>query len=158
MRSDTNISADASEAVQRAIKLASEAHSTDRWGEHPYLTHLALAATIARSYSNDAQVECAAWLHDVLEDHPDFRNRLEAEFPELIPSLEIDSRQADETYDEFIDRVIASNDHIAITVKLADMTSNLTNNPPEPLRERYERNIGRLRQVHAAQLCTGTKA
>ncbi|MCD7100716.1 hypothetical protein [Pseudoclavibacter sp. 13-3] len=82
----------------------------------------------------------------MLEDHPEFRGRLEAEFPELIPSLEIDSRRPDETYDEFIDRVIASNDHVAITVKLADMTSNLTNNPPERLRERYERNIGGLRE------------
>lgn len=111
--------------------------------------HLALAATIARTLSDDPRVEAAAWLHDVLEDHPEYADRLEAEFGDLVASLRIDSRRDGETYDEFIDRVIASGDRIAITVKLADMTSNLGNTPPERLRARYERNIARLREVVA---------
>ncbi|GAA3941676.1 HD domain-containing protein [Pseudoclavibacter caeni] len=135
--------------TQRAIRLAGTAHSTNRWGEYPYLVHLALAATIARTLSDDPRVEAAAWLHDVLEDHPEYVDRLEAEFGDLVASLRIDSRRDGETYDEFIDRVIASGDRIAITVKLADMTSNLGNTPPERLRARYERNIARLREVVA---------
>ncbi|KAB1656984.1 hypothetical protein [Pseudoclavibacter sp. CFCC 11306] len=108
------------------------------------MVHLALTATIVRELCGDPHVEQAAWLHGLIEDHSEFHERLESEFPHLVESLAIDSRREDETYHEFIDRILASENRIAITVKPADMSSNLSNNPPQYLRNRYERNIGRL--------------
>lgn len=130
--------------VKKAILLAAEAHAGDKWGEYPYMAHLALAADNARQMSSDVDVECAAWLHDILEDHPEYAERVEEEFPELVKSLQLDCRDRKVSYNDYISRIIASGDKIAIVVKLADMQSNLFNNPKESLRKRYESQIDRL--------------
>lgn len=73
------------------------------------------------------------------------------QFPTLVDSVRVVSHRSGETYDEFITRIIHSGDPIALLVKLADMSVNLGSNPTEPgVRERYERNIGRLHDAVAA--------
>lgn len=135
--------------IKRAIILGCMVHKDDKWGDYPYSVHLSLVAQETRRLSsNNAELEAAAWLHDVIEDHPTFASTVKSAFPEIYESIVTVSRSKDETYDEFIERVINSGDELAVTLKLADMTVNLENNPAGSLRERYERNIGKLqRQV-----------
>ena len=138
---------DSKDMVEKAILLASEAHAKDNWGEFPYMTHLALTAYEARKLSNLPLVEAAAWLHDVIEDHPEYEERVRSDFPDLIDVLLMDSRKNEETYSAYIDRLIRSNSTIALSVKYADMKVNLSNNPPARLIERYSIHIGRLRDA-----------
>lgn len=139
---DTNESS----IVRRAIILANKAHEGDLWGEHPYATHLALTALEIRAIEPQApNAEAAAWLHDVIEDHPEYESRVRKDFPEIYEALIIVSRKDNETYDQFIQRVLDSENELAIKLKLADMTVNLSNNPAKSsLRKRYEKNIVKL--------------
>lgn len=139
--------------VNRAILLAAEAHKDDKWGDNPYFVHLALAADNAVQIlqemgfsSSYEQEDCvaAAWLHDVIEDHPDFADRVREEFPQIFESLQFVARDRNDTYAEFIQKIIDSGDEVALIVKIADMRSNMNNNPPANLRQRYEKNIVKL--------------
>ena len=142
-----------SSSVQKAILLASEAHADDKWGNSPYMTHLALAADnvvqimtdagFSTSYEYEDMVQ-AAWLHDVIEDHPEFENRVRDDFPQIYESLLLVARDRNDTYAEFIQKIIDSGDEVALVVKIADMRSNMNNNPPANLRKRYESNIEKL--------------
>lgn len=134
-----------------AINIAIDAHIEDTWGDKPYMTHLALTAYKATQILAEVGIDdvddfvSAAWLHDVIEDHPEYEDQIREEFPELIDSLLLVSRDKKGTYAEFIKKIIDSGDKIAIVVKLADMTTNLSNNPPANLRKRYEKNIDKLK-------------
>lgn len=133
-------------SLVKAVALASEAHKDDMWGEVPYMDHLYLTFIEAVNIldEDDIDVYCAAILHDVIEDHPEYAERVREEFPNIYESLVIDSRQEGEAYDEFIQRVIDSGDRVATIVKLCDMIVNLGNNPPARLVSRYQRNINYL--------------
>lgn len=130
--------------IEEAIMLAGEAHHGDAWSGLPYMVHLALTAEEVRRVLPTESAIATAWLHDVLEDHPVYRERLERDFPQLYHSIAILSRRDDEEYDQFIDRVVNSGDPVAIAVKLSDMRVNLAGDPPTRLWQRYTRNIGKL--------------
>jgi hypothetical protein len=131
--------------LQAAIKLAGEAHANDKWGDYPYMVHLALVASELRELEPDnIKVQCAGWLHDVIEDHPEYSERIALEFPDLYESLLIDSRKPDESYDDYLASVIASHDEIAIKVKWADMKVNMGNQDPNKIWGRYRRNFPKL--------------
>ena len=138
---------------KRALEIAIDAHIEDSWGNQPYLTHLALTAYNTTLILAEAEIEDtddfvnAAWLHDVIEDHPEYEDQIREEFPELINSLLLVTRGKKGTYADFIDKIVGSGDKIAVVVKLADMTTNLSNNPPSNLRKRYEKNIEKLREA-----------
>jgi hypothetical protein len=57
--------------IARALALASRLHSADRRQREPYVNHLLrVAIRIASHYGvRDAEVVCAALLHDAVEDH-----------------------------------------------------------------------------------------
>lgn len=134
--------------LQAAIKLAGEAHLNDQWGDYPYMVHLALVASELRELEpGNIQLECAGWLHDVIEDHPEYRERIAEEFPELLKSLLIDSRKEGETYDEYLTALIDSHDPMAIKVKWADMKVNMGNQDPENIWGRYRRNFPKLEKA-----------
>ena len=139
--------------LKSALEIAMDAHIEDSWGDHPYLTHLALTTYNTTRILAEAEIEDtddfvnAAWLHDVIEDHPEYEDQIREEFPELINSLLLVSRDKKDTYAEFIDKIVGSGDKIAVVVKLADMTTNLSNNPPANLRKRYEKNIEQLKDA-----------
>lgn len=147
------MSGSSSNLVQRAILLASEAHKDDKWGNYPYMTHLALAAdnvaAMNASYSYYAvdDVIAAAWLHDVIEDHPEFEDRVREEFSTIYESLLLVARDRNDSYSEFIQKIIDSCDEVALMVKIADMRSNMNNNPPDRLLQRYQKNITKLEQA-----------
>jgi hypothetical protein len=58
--------------MERALDLASRLHAADRRDREPYVNHLLRVAIRTMSYYGvrDADVICAALLHDAVEDHP----------------------------------------------------------------------------------------
>ncbi len=58
--------------LERALELAARVHAGDRRQREPYLNHLLRVAIriIAYYHVRDADVVCAALLHDAVEDHP----------------------------------------------------------------------------------------
>jgi (p)ppGpp synthase/HD superfamily hydrolase len=133
------------EIIARAIKFAGMAHKDDKWGEHPYMVHLALVANEVRSIAPDFPLlEAAAWLHDVIEDHPEYTDEVRRDFPEIFPIIQTVSRVEGESYDEFIQRILDSYEDDSIMLKLADMRINLGNDPRGNLRKRYEKHIKTL--------------
>jgi hypothetical protein len=58
--------------MERALDLASRLHAADRRDREPYVNHLLRVAIRIMSYYGvrDADVICAALLHDAVEDHP----------------------------------------------------------------------------------------
>lgn len=125
--------------VQDAILLASQGHSHDRWGDHPYMTHLALVAkTVSQMEGADESTVIVAWLHDLYEDHPQYEDEIRSLFGELWPSIKLLAHAPDVPYLEYVQMVVDSGDRHAILVKQADLLVNLGNKPPKPgLHERY---------------------
>jgi (p)ppGpp synthase/HD superfamily hydrolase len=133
------------EIIDRAIKLAARAHAEDKWGELPYMVHLGLVANEIRTIAPEWPIlEAAAWLHDVIEDHPEYTDEVIRDFPEIFPIIRTVSRVQGETYDDFIQRILDSYEDDAIMLKLADMRVNLGNGPRGSLRNRYEKHIKTL--------------
>src|SRR5580704_10208204 len=58
--------------MERALDLAARLHAADRRDREPYVNHLLRVAIRIMSYYGvrDADVICAALLHDAVEDHP----------------------------------------------------------------------------------------
>ena len=74
--------------VQRAARLAIEAHGTDiRQSGEPYVLHPIAVATILARIQLDAETIAGALLHDVIEDTPVTLDRIEAEFGERVAKL-----------------------------------------------------------------------
>ena len=58
--------------MERALDLAARLHAADRRDREPYVNHLLRVAIRIMTYYGvrDADVICAALLHDAVEDHP----------------------------------------------------------------------------------------
>lgn len=67
-----SLPASARARISRALLLAARLHSADRREREPYVNHLLRVAIRVICYYRvrDADVICAALLHDVVEDHP----------------------------------------------------------------------------------------
>ena len=137
--------------VPAALAIAREAHSgqLDKAGE-PYVGHPQRVAERV-SHLGDRAV-LAAVLHDVLEDTDLSAADLLARGvpPAVIHTVQILSRGAGETYDQFIGRIGQCGDPIAVAVKLADIADNLDEDrlgrlPPEEA-ERLRRKYGAARR------------
>lgn len=136
----------------KAIRLASEAHNGDLWGNKPYLLHLSLvAARVREVVAEDTNINVnvenavnAAWLHDTIEDHPEYDERVLENFPELIDSLRLLARDSSVSYSDYVQSVIDSGDRLALLVKICDMYVNMSNNPPDGLMKRYTKSYTRL--------------
>jgi Guanosine polyphosphate pyrophosphohydrolases/synthetases len=108
--------------LEKAILIATNAHQgqVDKAGK-PYILH---PLRLMFSRQNETERICAV-LHDVIEDTDitlDYlRNQGFSE--EVLAALEALTRRSDETYDEFISRII--NNRIACYVKLADLCDNM---------------------------------
>lgn len=108
--------------LEKAIFIATNAHQgqTDKAGE-TYILH---PLRVMFSRKNEAERICAV-LHDVIEDTEITLDYLKNEgFSEdVISALDALTRRNNETYDDFIDRII--NNKIASYVKLADLCDNM---------------------------------
>jgi len=125
--------------LEVAIKIAVEAHSgqLDKAGQ-PYVLH-PLRVMLSLSDEKDRIVGV---LHDVIEDSNityDYLivNGFEGQ-REILEALKSVTKEKDETYDDFIERVAQNS--IGKRVKLADLQDNMNlSRIPNPTEKDYER-------------------
>ena len=111
--------------LEDAIALAVHAHAgqRDKAGA-PYILH-PLRLMIRLGHDATAHERMAAVLHDVVEDTPFTLQRL-TELgcpPEVLAALELLTRRASDSYEQFIERVLPN--PIARRVKRADLEDNM---------------------------------
>ncbi len=108
--------------LEKAIQIAVNAHKgqTDKAGQ-PYLLHL--FRVMLSGKTEDEQI-CGV-LHDIVEDteytFEDLKN--EGFSDEVINALRCVTKQPNEDYNDFIDRI--SKNQLAIKVKLNDLKDNM---------------------------------
>ncbi len=59
---------ESTDIVKSAMQLATYAHRNQKYGERPYVTHLADVVARVKTITQDPEVIAAAWLHDIIED------------------------------------------------------------------------------------------
>lgn len=74
-------------AEQQARALAIQAHAGQRYGEEPYVHHLAAVRQVLADFDLAGDLAVAAWLHDTLEDTAVTRVQLATDFGERVASL-----------------------------------------------------------------------
>ena len=126
--------------VQRAAAIAREAHAGQfrRDGVTPYILHpQAVAARVA----GDPLAEALAWLHDTLEDTSATPELLrEQGIPEeVIIGVSMLTKAEGADYEEYL-RAIKANP-LAKKVKIADMLSNLSDQPSEKQILKYAKGL-----------------
>ncbi|MFE1596807.1 HD domain-containing protein [Nocardia sp. NPDC058705] len=115
-----------------AREFAIAAHGDQRYGDHPYATHLAAVRGVLDDFGYDGELAQAAWLHDVIEDTPVTAEDVEARFGRAVldlvwavtgigPDRKARNQNA---YDK-----IAAHPR-AVILKLADRTANAEASPP----------------------------
>jgi (p)ppGpp synthase/HD superfamily hydrolase len=135
--------------INKAIEIATRAHAgqVDKGGE-PYILH-PLRVMISRK--NELERICAV-LHDVVEDTDITfdKLRLEGFSEEVIEVLDCLTRRSNESYDEFIDRILCN--ETACNVKLADLCDNMDitriKNPTQKDRERIKKYRDAANRIH----------
>ncbi|MFD3596623.1 HD domain-containing protein [Nocardia sp. NPDC058640] len=121
---------DQREAEAREFAVA--AHGDQRYGEHPYVTHLAAVRAVLRDFGYDGELAQAAWLHDVVEDTPVTADEVESRFGRAVldlvwavtgvgPDRKARNQNA-------YDKIVAH--PRAVILKLADRTANAEASPP----------------------------
>jgi len=131
--------------INKALEIAIKAHSqqVDKAGE-AYILH---PLRVMHQFV-DKDLMIVSILHDVIEDSSFTLDDLaDAGFSiEIIDAINCLTKQKDETYQSFIDRVMTNS--LAVKVKIADIKDNLDiTRLPQPL---SEIDIGRLKKYHNA--------
>lgn len=126
-----------SKVIDTAMKIAQLAHQDDLYGGLPYFVHPFGVAADKRVRTLGENAIAAAYLHDVIEDHPEFEIIVSTMMPtEIYHSVALLTHLSGK-YMDYIKTIADSGDKIAITVKLADIAFNVANNPKKTLRKRY---------------------
>jgi len=127
--------------VQRAEALAREAHANDLdKHKQPYVGHLERVVAGVLSEGHGPEVVAVAWLHDLLEDHPEYHegDLLALGLPvPVVAAIEILTRREGQTYAQYIANVKASGNALALAVKRADLVDHFRPGMPAELRPRY---------------------
>lgn len=121
-----------SKKLDLAIALAKYFHDGQMHGDKPYWTHLEAVAD--QMDTEDEKI--VAWLHDIYEDTRLPHDTTDRIFGHMLPLYCLTRKDSDK-YFTYIDKV--KGDPTAIKVKMADLKHNLSCNPPESLRKRYEK-------------------
>lgn len=127
--------------LERAIMIAQIAHKGQirKYSGKPYLTHCAAVAEEVKDMEPELEnLQIVAWLHDVLEDCKDWNPELlidagiSPENVELVVTL---TRLENESYYDMIMRIMENGE--ASIVKIADLTNNISDLAPCPLKDKY---------------------
>lgn len=136
---------DASSWVLIARDLAHRAHEGQvrRDGVTPYIRH---PEAVVQRVAGDPAAETIAWLHDVLEDtdltEADLR---EAGLPEeVVEAVRLLTKSDTAAYDRYLARIKPH--PLACKVKVADMLSNLADNPTKKQILKYAKALIQLLQ------------
>jgi (p)ppGpp synthase/HD superfamily hydrolase len=159
--------------VNETIVRVSEFHQgqVDKLGA-PYYFHPMRVMMRLGPAAADAEKH-AALLHDAIEDNPDVtpaRLRELGYSEDVLAMIELVTRRKPMSYNEFIDRIVASGNQGAMRIKLADLYDNTNgerlNGAPEEVREklvamaesRYKPAIAKLKLAlgsHADSVVSG---
>jgi (p)ppGpp synthase/HD superfamily hydrolase len=112
---------------------------------HPYIQHIIRVVDLCWLHrlqigSLIYRATEVAWLHDLLEDTDITAQELLdiGIEPLVVDSVQMLTRDKTITYAEYINRIDKSGDHVALFVKIQDLTDHLLNpGLPETLRPRY---------------------
>ena len=113
-----------SELLDRAIAISKDAHKDQKdKANRPYFLHPEAVA----SFVDTEEEAIVAYLHDVMEDHPDYMS--EQDFRSIFGDTVTDAllllrHDRDDTYAEYIAKIRESHNRLAIRVKLADLRHN----------------------------------
>lgn len=126
--------------VALAAKIAKSAHNGQyrRDGITPYVRH---PENVAARLRGDSTAEAVGWLHDVLEDTGETSQSLRAQgIPEeVIACVEKLTKKEGIDYELYLASI--RRDPIARKVKIADMLSNLSDNPTEKQIVKYSKGL-----------------
>ncbi|MFD3745975.1 HD domain-containing protein [Nocardia sp. NPDC058633] len=70
-----------------AREFAIAAHGDQRYGDRPYVTHLAAVRGVLDDFGYGGELGLAAWLHDVVEDTPVTAEEVESRFGRVVLDL-----------------------------------------------------------------------
>lgn len=126
-----------SQLILDAFRIALDAHYEQRYGSEPYIYHpLDVAEQV--SHLGEHYI-VTALLHDVIEDHPEFKPVVATAVPNPVyAALKLLTRSPEVRYLEYIRRIRETRNAIALAVKLADLHSNLSHSPNPSLISRYK--------------------
>lgn len=131
------------ELVVLAERIATESHEGQfrRGGVIPYIEHPRAVASRVRG---DAEAEAVAWLHDVIEDCEHTEESLtQAGIPiRCVEAIVLLTKTRETAYEDYLGKIEAS--PLATKVKIADMLSNLADNPTKKQIEKYAKGLLRL--------------
>lgn len=72
---------------QEARAFAAEKHAAQRYGDRPYVVHLAAVRAVLAEFGYGEALAVAAWLHDVVEDTEATREDIAARFGDEVAQL-----------------------------------------------------------------------
>lgn len=120
-----------------AFGIAKNAHSGQfrRDGVTPYINHPISVAERVRHFGY--KYVCVAYLHDVLEDTSVTAAELAREgMPDdIIEAVQLLTKNSEQSYDEYLLQI--NGNDLARRVKIADMLTNLADNPTKNQIKKY---------------------
>ena len=125
-----------------ARDFAVERHGAQRYGDHPYVVHLAAVRAVLRDFALAGDLGVAAWLHDSVEDTATTRDEIEQRFGPAVAALvwavtgtgENRKARNQSAYDKIRQHPAAA------TLKLADRIANVEASATAPAKlEMYRR-------------------
>lgn len=129
--------------VKLSEEIATKAHAGQfrRGGQVPYIEH---PRVVVSRVGDDQEAQIVAWLHDVLEDTEETAQSLEeVGIPiHLITAVDLLTKTREVKYDNYLDCIAAC--PLAKKVKIADMLSNLSDNPTKKQILKYSKGLQRL--------------
>ena len=132
---------------EMAKHIAHSAHfgQKRRDGLTAYICHPRAVAERLQAQCEDDDVIDAAWLHDVIEDSPDYnadRLRQLGVREAVVVAVELLTKKVGESYEDYLDKIRFN--PIALKVKEADMLHNLSDDPTPRQVLKYARGLVRL--------------
>lgn len=128
--------------LKTAIKVANLAHSGQyrRDGLTPYIEHPKAVASFLGE-SADEKLLAVAWLHDVLEDSSFTVDDLLSFGIEkdVVQAVQILTKRKGESYLDYLEKV--AQNRLSRIVKIADMKSNLADEPTDRQIEKYNKGL-----------------
>jgi RNA polymerase sigma factor (sigma-70 family) len=128
-----------SKLLQLAQKIATKAHKNQfrKDGKTAYIQHI--RDVVSKLENSDENIRAAAWLHDVVEDNPNysFQEIKRLGVPEdVIAAVRLLTKSQNQSVASYYKNIRQNS--IATAVKIADMLSNLADDPSESQRQRYQ--------------------
>ncbi len=129
-----------SNLVILAERIATAAHAGQfrRGGKTPYIEH---PKSVVSRVGSDPDAQIVAWLHDVVEDTGvDLDELREKGIPaRCLEAIRLVTKVEGIGYEPYLDKIAES--PLATKVKIADMISNLADNPSRKQLKKYARGL-----------------